>query len=202
MTSTSDQPVVGRQANSLQSLLDAIDRKTAPALQLDLARLKERSVTDQRVRTLHISFVVGWHEMALPIHAMQEIGDMPVITPLPHLPPWIKGIVQIRGEILSVVDFQLLFNLREERRRFLKQSYILFKEGDLQFCLLAGRITGILNLDEQHDRLEECSLEEQSSCAAMLAFIKGVLVRDTRRIFVLDSQTLGAAEQIRQWRQA
>ena len=87
MTSTSDQSGAGVQANSLQSLLDAIDRKTAPALQLDLARLKERSAEGQRVQTLHISFVVGWHEMALPIHAMQEIGDMPVITPLPHLPP-------------------------------------------------------------------------------------------------------------------
>ena len=200
MTSTSDQSGAGVQANSLQSLLDAIDRKTAPALQLDLARLKERSVEDQRVRILHISFVVGWHEMALPIHAMQEIGDMPVITPLPHLPPWIKGIVQIRGEILSVVDFQLLFHLREERRRFFKQAYILFKENDLQFCLLANRITGILNIDEQYDRLENCSQEEQSSCAEMLAVIKGVLVQDGRRIFILDSQSLGIAEKIRQWR--
>ncbi len=202
MTSISDQPVLDAQTSSLQSLLDAIDRKTAPALQFDLARLKERSVQDQRVRTLHISFVVGWHEMALPIHAMQEIGDMPVITPLPHLPPWIKGIVQIRGEILSVVDFQLLFHLREERRRYLKRAYILFKEGDLQFCLLASRITGILNLDEQHDRLEGCSQEEQRSCAEMLEFIKGVLVRDTRRIFILDSKSLGTAEKIQQWRQA
>ena len=200
MTSTPDQSGSGAQAGSLQSLLDAIDRKTAPALQLDLARLKERSAEGQRVQTLHISFVVGWHEMALPIHAMQEIGDMPVITPLPHLPPWIKGIVQIRGEILSVVDFQLLFHLREERRRFFKQPYILFKENDLQFCLLANRITGILNLDEQHDRLESCSQEEQSSCAEMLAFIKGVLVQDGRRIFILDSQSLGIAEKIRQWR--
>lgn len=201
MTFTTENSVTGAQADGLQSLLEAINRKTAPALQLDLARLKERSVEDQRVRTLHISFVVGWYEMALPINAMQEIGDMPVVTPLPHLPPWIKGIVQIRGEILSVVDFQLLFHLREERRRFLKQSYILFKENDLQFCLQANRITGIINLDDQHDRLESCSKEEQSDCGKMLEFIRGVLVQDTRRIFVLDSHSLGISEKIRQWRQ-
>lgn len=200
MSSTSDQSVAGMQASSLQALLDAIDQKTAPALQFDLARLRARSVEEQRVRTLHISFVVGWHEMALPIHAMQEIGDMPVVTPLPHLPPWIRGIVQIRGEILSVVDFQQLFHLREERRRFFKQSYILFKENDLQFCLLASRITGILNIEEQHDRLEACTQEEQDSCREMLEFIKGVLVQDARRIFILDSQALGIAEKIRQWR--
>ena len=70
----------------------------------------------------------------------------------------------------------------------------------MQFCLLANRITGILNIDEQYDRLENCSQEEQSSCAEMLAFIKGVLVQDGRRIFILDSQSLGIAEKIRQWR--
>ncbi len=197
---TTDQSLSGGQGNSLQSLLDSIDRKTAPALQYDLERMKERSLKEQRVRTLHITFVVGWFEMALPLGAMQEIGDMPTITPLPHLPAWIKGIVQIRGEILSVVDFQQLFQLREDRRRSLKSSYILFAQDDLKFCLSVNRITGILNVDEQYDRLDACSPDEQQHCAEMLEFINGVLVQDARRIFILDSAALGSTPKIRQWR--
>lgn len=188
------------QSGAFQSLLQAIDRRTAPALQLDLERLRERTTREQRVRTLYISFDLGWHEMALPLGAMQEIGEMPTITPLPHLPRWIRGIVQIRGEILSVVDFQRLFHLREDRRGSLKRFYILFRQDDFRFCLLVNRITGILNVDEQHDRLEPCGPEEESVYAELLEFVKGVLVQEGRRIFLLNSQTLGQAPQIRQWR--
>lgn len=188
------------QSGAFQSLLQAIDRRTAPALQLDLERLRERTTREQRIRTLYISFDLGWHEMALPLGAMQEIGEMPTITPLPHLPRWIRGIVQIRGEILSVVDFQRLFHLREDRRGSLKRFYILFRQDDFRFCLLVNRITGILNVDEQHDRLEPCGPEEESVYAELLEFVKGVLVQEGRRIFLLNSQTLGQAPQIRQWR--
>lgn len=188
------------QSGAFQSLLQAIDRKTAPALRLDLERLRERTRKEQRVRTLYISFDLGRHEMALPLSAMQEIGEMPTITPLPHLPRWIRGIVQIRGEILSVVDFQRLFHLREERRGSLKRFYILFRQDDFRFCLLVNRITGILNVDGQHDRLEPCGQEEESVYAELLEFVRGVLVQEGRRIFLLDSQTLGQAPQIRRWR--
>ena len=187
------------QDGGLRSLLETIERKTEPALRHDLDLMRGRSVKS-RGHTLHISFIIGWHEMALPVSAMQALGIMPAITPLPYLPPWIKGIVQIRGEILSVVDFQQLFHLREERLTILQHSYIFFQHGELQFCLLVNRITGIWNVDEAEDRLEPCSKDEQANCAEMMEFIKGVLVRDRRRIFILDSEALGQAEIIRRWR--
>lgn len=193
------QPAAGMQDGNLKSLLDAIDRKTAPALQQDLERLHSRAERSAD-RVLHISFVVGWHEMALPVAAMQGLGAMPVITPLPYLPPWIRGIVQIRSEIFSVVDFQRLFQLRKERRNLHKLSFIQFQHEDLEFCLLVNRITGILNLDEEMERLAPCSPDEQAECAKMMPFIRGVLVRDQRRIFLLDSNALGHADIIRKWR--
>ena len=199
-TSTRQQADADGLSGTFQSLLQAIDRKTAPALQLDMERLRERALKERRVRTLHISFDLGWHEMALPLSAMQEIGEMPAIVPLPHLPRWIRGNVQIRGEILSVVDFQRLFHLREERRGSQKRFYILFRQDEFRFCLLVNRITGILSVDEQHDRLEPCSAEEEASYAELLEFVRGVLVQATRRIFILESQALGRAPKIRQWR--
>ena len=72
MTSINSQPATGSQGISLLALLDSIERETASALQLDIERLRERYVKNQQVRALHISFVVGWHEMALPVNSMQE----------------------------------------------------------------------------------------------------------------------------------
>lgn len=188
------------QVEALRALLDGIDRKTAPALQFDLEFLRASAAQGARERTLHIAFVVGMHEMALPVSAMQELGEMPTITPLPYLPPWIRGIVQIRGEILSVVDFRALFRLTEDRRTYLKQSYILFQESDMQFCILAHRITGIINVDDEVERLETCTPEEQSECRRLLPYVRGVLAQGDRRVFILNGEALGRADLIRRWR--
>ena len=188
------------QVEALRALLDGIDRKTAPALQFDLEFLRASAAQGARERTLHIAFVVGMHEMALPVSAMQELGEMPTITPLPYLPPWIRGIVQIRGEILSVVDFRALFRLTEDRRTYLKQSYILFQESDMQFCILAHRITGLIHVDDEVERLETCTPEEQSECRRLLPYVRGVLAQGDRRVFILNGEALGRADLIRRWR--
>ena len=188
------------QADALRALLDGIDRKTAPALRFDLDLLRAGAAQGARERTLHIAFIVGERELALPVSAMRELGEMPTITPLPYLPPWILGIVQIRGEIMSVVDFRQLFQLREDGRVYLKRAYILFREGDLQFCILANRITGIISVDNEEDRLEGFSAEELTECRRMQPYVRGVLARDARRVFILNDEALGQDGPIRRWR--
>ena len=199
-TSSTATVAAAGQLNVLKTLLEGIDRKTEPALRHDLDLLRARAAQGSRERVLHIAFVVGRHEMALPVSAMQELGEMPTITPLPYLPPWIPGIVQIRGEILSVVDFLRLFRLEDDRRLHLKHAYIFFQQDGLQFCLLVNRISGILNVDNEAERLNPCSEKEQVECRRLLPYIKGVLVRDERRIFILNSETLGQADLIKKWR--
>ncbi len=46
----------------------------------------------------------GTLRLAIAEEDLSEAGPLPPITPLPNLPPWIQGIVNIRGEIISIVD--------------------------------------------------------------------------------------------------
>ena len=108
--------------------------------------------------------------------------------------------MQIRGDIMSVVDFRQLFRLEEDGRVYLKQSYILFTEGDMEFCLLANRITGIIQVDNEVERLEACAPEEQAECRRLLPYIRGVLAQGGRRVFILNGEALGRADLIRRWR--
>ncbi len=184
---------------SLQALLAAIDVEIAPSVVQDLAFLKERALRDIRHKKPHISFVLGAHEMALPLQSVQEIGYLPTVTLLPNLPHWIKGIVQIRGEILSVVDFIALFHLQEEKKFGLQQSYLLFKQQDLKFCLLVSRITGIVNIDEQRDTLTAFVPEKIEGSDLLSGFFRGVFTLDNRQICILDNEKLGAASLLRKW---
>jgi purine-binding chemotaxis protein CheW len=199
MASTPHQDAPPGSGSSLQELLAFIDLETAPSLMLDRALLQERATRNIRVKNPYISFVLGGCEMALSIRSLQEIGYLPSITPLPNLPAWIKGIIQIRGEILSVVDFVALFGLVEERGHGQHNSYLLFKQQEFKFCLPVHRITGVVNFDEQRDHLETLAPGQAAILAGLAGFFKGVLTIDHRRVCILDSDTLGNSPLIKKW---
>ncbi|WP_028318464.1 chemotaxis protein CheW [Desulfobulbus elongatus] len=198
MADLSHRPDTEGQENSLQTLLAAIDRETAQELALDAALLKERASRNIRKKKPYIAFLLGNDEMALAIDSIQEIGYLPAVTPLPNLPPWIRGIVQIRGEILSVIDCCLLFGIREERYH-LRRSYVLFQRQELKFCLMADRITGVVNLDEQRDPLVAYEPEQRGHLARLAPFFKGVYTMDDRTVHILDGERLGSSPLIREW---
>ena len=190
---------VNSQERSLQTLIDSIDRETAPSLKRDMEVLKERATRNIRKKKPYISFMLGKNEMALSIQSIQEIGYLPTVTPLPNLPPWIRGIVQIRSEILSVVDFIALFGLGDEQNVGLKRSYLLFKLQNFKFCLVVNRITGVVNFDEQRDQLGVFPSGQTDTLNQLTLFFKGILTVDNRNICIIDSEKLGNASMIRKW---
>lgn len=194
------QRQISGEERSLQALLETIDYETATARAQDMALLKEQSTRNMRKRTPHIAFILGDHEMALPIDGIQEVGDLPSVTPLPHLPLWIKGIVQIRGEILSVIDLVTLFEMKDTRRVSTKQFFIYFKQQELKFCLVVNRIIGVVNIDEKRDRLNEHNLHSDGEMVGLAELMKGILSVNNRNIYIIDSDRLGRSSRIMQWR--
>jgi len=186
--------------NSLQALLAAIDQETAQSRLLEQALLKERSQQLIRKKETFISFMMGDLEMALSIDSLQEIGNLPTITPLPFLPQWIHGIVQIRGEILSVVDISL-FCGAEGLPPSWRWVYLLFMHDDLRFCLIANSITGVVSIDKQRGDLQPLSAEDKPITQQLAGYIKGVFAHNQREVCIMDHEKLATSPSLRQWRQ-
>jgi purine-binding chemotaxis protein CheW len=55
---------------------------------------------------------LGRETLGIPIDGIREIIKAPPITPLPWMPPWIMGIIQVRGELISVVDLSFWFKIK------------------------------------------------------------------------------------------
>ena len=68
-------------------------------------------------------FRLGDDEYALPIDAVDEVGEVPAnLTRLPKTPRFLEGVVNLRGEVLPVVDQRKRFDmpaLESERRRLI-----------------------------------------------------------------------------------
>jgi purine-binding chemotaxis protein CheW len=59
----------------------------------------------------HIFFLVGDAEFALPASSVQSVERLGEIAKVPNTAPWILGVVQVWGNIVSVVDFRQFVGL-------------------------------------------------------------------------------------------
>lgn len=61
-----------------------------------------QAVTGQTVQLLR--FAVGHQRCAVRIDAVREILDMPRTTPLPLMPAFVRGVMNLRGSVVPVID--------------------------------------------------------------------------------------------------
>ena len=73
---------------------------------------------------------------------MREVLPLQDLTPLPGTPPFVLGIINVRGEILSVLDLKKLFDLPERGLTDLNKVIILHSEK-MAFGILADAILDV-----------------------------------------------------------
>ena len=61
----------------------------------------------------YLTFTLGDEEYGVDILKVQEIRGYDSVTRLPDAPPWIKGVINLRGTIVPVVDLRIRFRLGE-----------------------------------------------------------------------------------------
>ena len=60
-----------------------------------------------------LSFVLGSEHYALDIMSVKEIRGYEVVTKIANAPPFIKGVINLRGDIVPIVDLRLKFEVGE-----------------------------------------------------------------------------------------
>lgn len=72
------------------------------------------SVMDQLVAPAeYLTFALGQEEYGVEILKVQEIRGYTPVTPIPNTPAYIKGVMNLRGTIIPVVDLRLKLAMRE-----------------------------------------------------------------------------------------
>lgn len=113
----------------------------------------------------YILVTIGTRHLAITIDSLAEVGAVPQITFLPNLPEWILGIMNIRSEIISMVDFPGFLNEEQIRVRGEKKLVVLRNEKmkvGLGVDAIVGTVTK--NLSD----IENSDLESESSIGKVL----------------------------------
>jgi purine-binding chemotaxis protein CheW len=69
------------------------------------------SALTQRLAGKHLTFVLGHEFYGVPVLKVREIIRMCDITPVPQMPDYIKGVLNLRGKIIPVADLRIKFHL-------------------------------------------------------------------------------------------
>jgi purine-binding chemotaxis protein CheW len=68
---------------------------------------KERD-TEQNVQQ-HLTFMIGGEEYAVSLLKVKEIIEYDTVTEVPRTPEWIRGVINLRGSVVPVIDLAVKF---------------------------------------------------------------------------------------------
>ena len=95
----------------------------------------------------YLTFTLGEEEYGVEILKVQEIKGYSAITPIPNTPPFIKGVMNLRGTIIPVVDLRSKFAMTEaEYTRF--TVIIVVMVGTKIAGLVVDAVSDVLNIPQ------------------------------------------------------
>jgi purine-binding chemotaxis protein CheW len=124
------------------------------------------------------------------IAAVESIIKMQAITQLPHTPPYVKGVTNLRGSVLPVLDLRIRFAL--EAQEDTRQTRIMIVTmGSIKAGIIVDGVSEVLRVSEESIEPLPPMLNSVDS-----AFLKGIARLESRLIILLDlSRVLNLNEQ-------
>ncbi len=101
-------------------------------------------VTDNDMCEL-IAFTIGDQEFCVEVMAVREIRGWTPATPLPHSPGFVRGVINLRGVVLPVMDMSLRLGM-EPTDPSQRHVIIVIKIGSQLVGLLVDSVSDILTV--------------------------------------------------------
>ena len=76
-----------------------------------------------------IVFRLGDEDYGIRIEQVKEVTVTPEVARMPKTPPFIKGIANLRGDIIAIIDLEERFRLRPAGRELPERSYTVAVEA-------------------------------------------------------------------------
>ena len=146
-------------------------------------QINNRSAAREATREVLV-FVLGGDEYGVDILKVQEIRGYDKVTPIPAAPDYVKGVVNLRGVIVPVIDLRVKFRLGEAKYDQFTVVVIL---------RLAARVVGVV-VDGVSDVMaltaSEVRAAPQFGSVVDASFISGVATQGERMVLLLDIEKL------------
>ncbi len=131
-----------------------------------------------------IAFRIGDQEFCVNIMSVREIRGWTQATPMPHAPPYVMGVINLRGAVLPIIDMSARLGMKVAEPTA-RHVIIVAQVKSKVVGLLVEAVSDILTITEDSIQpVPEVSsdLEKQ--------YARGILAIDTRMICLIELDAL------------
>ena len=138
----------------------------------------------------YLSFTLGDEEYGIDILTVQEIRGYDAVTTIANMPDFIKGVTNLRGIIVPIVDMRIKFGLGD----------VIYNDMTVVIILnVADRVVGMV-VDGVSDviSLNDSQIKDAPEFGAMLdtQYLKGLGVIDDRMLILIDIEHLMSSKEM------
>ena len=97
----------------------------------------------------YLTFALGKEEYGIGILKVREIIGLMEITAVPHTPKYIKGVINLRGRVIPVIDLRLKFSMPNEEYTERTCIIVVEVQGEttaVQVGMLVDSVSEVLNV--------------------------------------------------------
>lgn len=145
----------------------------------------ERDVREEHIEI--VEFHLASETYGIESSFVQEVYPLKELTPLPGTPPFVLGIINVRGRIVSILDVKKFFDLPEKGLTELNKVLVLYGRT-MEFGVLADELVGVRKIP-----LSELQASLPTLTGIREKYLKGVT---KERVVILDAEKLLADKKI------
>lgn len=152
--------------------------------------------TENKTLLSYLSFRLGKELFALEVDNVIEIVDVPRITQVPRAPEYMRGLVNLRGKILPLIDTCVKFGLKPIE--ITNETTIIvielnINEQQAQFGVLVDEVMDVL--EESPENLKE---SPTLNAGYKLEFIKGLIEVDDKFLMLINMNKVFSVEDLKE----
>lgn len=148
--------------------------------------MEEQLTKEQNNEKTIVSFYLDEQEYGIDIGFIQEIIQMVEITKVPESPPSVKGIINLRGKVVPIVNLRLLLNM-QEKTIGLNTPIIVVSNGSLTLGFIIDSVEDVINIPDN-------LIDAPSDFYPVASFLEGVCKIDSRLLLLFDVNKLFSIE--------
>ncbi|MFP4024876.1 MAG: chemotaxis protein CheW [Thiohalospira sp.] len=142
----------------------------------------------------YLTFKLGDEEFALHVNKVLNILELTKITQVPKAPDYMKGVINLRGMVLPVVDTRIRFAMTETEytdKTCIVVLELMFENEKVYVGALVDQVVAVLEIGNNEIQPPPSIGDKYKS-----HFISGMVNVDDKFIMILDMEKLFTGEEI------
>jgi purine-binding chemotaxis protein CheW len=129
----------------------------------------------------YLAFSLGAESFAVPLLSVREVIAMPEVTPVPHTPAHFLGIMNLRGQIISVIDLRTKFKFKTQSTQSDETAVVICNLNGVTLGVVVDSVNYVLTVDSK-----QIQDKPQIERSVKSEYILGVTQKDDKLVLLVD----------------